>query len=163
MWLERALSRARSRRSLACSCLGLSGSSSVITRSDLIFKTKRIKGHFWHEDHTGMDRVEKTRLCLTGWNVLFTEVYNCAKIIACCDISSNIIFPTEWLNIEWIKLCLPKLPYVISDRWTGVWKWKWKWAAERNVIHLSIYPHAQLSCSALCFIVCTCLYPLAQW
>lgn len=64
MWLERALSRARSRRSLACSCLGLRGSSSLITRSDLTIKRKRNMhisteiNHLGNEYSKGVNGVE---------------------------------------------------------------------------------------------------------
>ncbi len=126
MWLERALSRARSRRSLACSCLGLRGSSSLITRSDLTIKRKR-KMHIsteinhlgeWKQQGNGWSWMHnETRLYrhLFEGNWIF-DVFKCAKLIVCCDISSDITFPTDWLNIEWFKLHLPKLSYVIWDR-----------------------------------------------
>lgn len=68
MWLDRALSRARSRRILACSCLGLRGSSSLITRSDLTIK-KTNRRNLVHTGAVGEDIVCWRYVCFMFWHI----------------------------------------------------------------------------------------------
>lgn len=129
MWLERALSLARSRRRLASSCLGLRGSSSPITRSDLKLLISRLKKKmplWWLESN------------ISGNDMIHSKLYS-AWVLNRKSLVSVDPYPVALyflkIDLEWIKLHLPKLSYVMSARWT--WAWFCWWAGQRNVIHLS--------------------------
>lgn len=105
MWLERALSRARSRRSLACSCLGLNGSSSLIAISVLIIKRQIIleQKYITSAVETAMKIIHDI-----WWDLVISPVWIWIKLDAwnvswSLHMWSDVIFLTDWHNAEWIK------------------------------------------------------------
>lgn len=85
-------------------------------------------------------------ICLRKLNILYSvQIFKAYSVLT--HIQRHHISPTDWLNMEQIKLCLRKLSYVISDR-TGRGSGG-EQQREMSSIHPSLCPAAKLLCIVL--------------